>query len=155
MNTCTHIKFLAIPGVPQTISATEILRPRDNICIILVVWDPPANSDPSDIGQYIVYVPSQDIREVAPSTLTTLTVMNCGDDIRIQVAAVNRVGCVGMNSSEVQATRLDIPAGPTDEGVTTTEGASASTSSEHLKKLLSIINLFKLCLAFTDHIAAF
>ena len=134
MYICTHI--LAVPGVPQRISAAEISRPRDDICIILVQWDPPANSDPSDIDQYIVYVPSRNIRDVLSFTLTTLTVMNCGDDIRVQVVAVNLVGCVGMNSSEVQPVLLDIPTGPTDDGLTTTEGGSASTSSKHLKIII-------------------
>ena len=92
-------------------------------------WDPPANSDASDIDQYIVYVPSRNIRnDISSSTLlTTLTVSNCGDDIRIQIAAVSHVGCVGMNSSEVQPTPLDIPADPTDDGSATTEGGSTTT----------------------------
>ena len=141
------------------ISAAEISQPRDNLCIILVTWDPPANSDAADIDQYIVYVPSRNIGmtvQSSSSPLTTLTVMNCGDDVRVQVAAVNRVGCVGMNSSEVQPVPLDsIPTAPgpagngsvTTEGrsATTTEGGTASTSSKHLK----LVNLFKLCLAFT------
>ena len=125
------------------ISAAEILRPLDNICIILVTWSPPANSDPSDVDQYIVYVPSRNIRDdISSSTLITLTVPNCGDDVRIQVAAVNRIGCVGMNSSEVLPVPLDIPTTPaTTEGGSnaTTEGgsASASISSKYLKVIVS------------------
>ena len=115
------------------ISAKEIL-PRDDVCIILVIWDPPANSDTSDIDQYIVYVPSRDIgMTVQPSSspLTTLTVPNCDDDdIRVQVAAVNRIGCVGMNSSEVLLVLSTAPA--------TIEGGSASTSSKHLKIIANI-----------------
>ena len=57
------------------------------------------------------------------STMSTLTVSNCGDDIRVQVTAVNRIGCVGMNSSEVQPILLDIPA-------TSTKGGCTSTSSK-------------------------
>ena len=117
-----HAFLSAAPGVPQRISAAEIVQPRDDVCIILVQWDPPANSDPSDVDQYIVYVPSRDIRNnVSSSTSINLTLSNCGDDIRIKVAAVNRIGCVGMNSSEVL---LDIPTAPA-----TSEGGSASTSS--------------------------
>ena len=129
-----HTSLLAVPGVPQMISAADILRPRDNICIILVTWDPPAKSDASDIGQYIVYVPSRNIRnDISSFTLITLTVPNCGDDIRIQVAAVNRFGCVGMNSSEVLPAPLDsIPTAPA-----TSEGGSASTSSKHLKIIVN------------------
>ena len=130
-----HTSLLAVPGVPQNISATEISQPRDNICVILVTWDPPANSDASDIDQYIVYVPSQNIRNnVVSSTISTLTLSNCGDDIRVQVAAVSRDGCVGMNSSEVQPVPLDsIPTAPA-----TIEGGSASTSSKHLKIIANI-----------------
>ena len=129
LSTCS---FSAVPGVPQRISAAEILRPRDNICIVLVIWDPPANSDTSDVDQYIVYVPSRNIVMTvsSSSTLTTLTVPNCGDDIHVQVVAVNRDGCVGMNSSEVQLTLLDIPIAPitgSGNGSTTTEGGSATT----------------------------
>jgi hypothetical protein len=132
------ISFSAVPGVPQMISAAEISRPRDDLCIILVTWDPPANGDVSDIDQYIVYVPSRNIRDnISSSTISTVTVPNCGDDIRVQVAAVNRVGCVGMNSSEVQPVLLAIPTVPTEDGPSTTgggsgttEGGSTSTSSK-------------------------
>ena len=141
-----HASLLAIPGVPQKISATEfeVSRPIDTVCIIVVQWDLPANSDGSDIAQYIVYnIPSRNIRNSSlSSTLITTTRPNCGDDIRIQVAAVNRVGCVGMNSSEVQPVPLDIPtARATTEGGSnaTTEGGSgfASTSSKYLKIIVS------------------
>ena len=111
------------------INAREISQTVGTTCIILVTWDPPANDDPSDIDQYRVYVPSRSINmTVSSSTLTTLTLSNCGDDIRVQVAAVNRIGCVGMNSSEVQPVPLNIPPAPA-----TSEGGSASTSSKHLK----------------------
>ena len=106
-----------------------------------MTWDPPANSDAADIVQYIVYIPSRNIRnDISSSTLITLTVPNCGDDTRVQVAAVNRIGCVGMNSSEVQLTRLDIPAGPTDEGATTTtEGGSAPTGKYQVYNPLVLV----------------
>ena len=99
-----------------------------------MTWDPPANSDGSDIDQYIVYVPSRGIRDnISNISSINLTLSNCGDDIHVQVAAVNRVGCVGMNSSEVLAVPLDIPTAPaTTEGGsnTTTEGGSATTTTE-------------------------
>ena len=109
------------------ISATEISQPVGTTCVILVEWDPPANSDVSDIGQYIVYVPSRNIRDISFSTISTLIVSNCGDDIRIQVAAMNRDGCMGMNSSEVQLIRLNIPTVATENRsiTTVTEGGSA------------------------------
>ena len=122
-----HTLFLAVPGVPQRISASEISQLIDNNCIILVAWSPPANSNGSDINQYIVYVPSRNIRnDIFSSTLSTLTVPNCRDGIGIQVAAVNRFGCVGLNSSKVQPSLLDIPTAPT-ENTMTTEASSAST----------------------------
>jgi hypothetical protein len=125
-----HTSFSAVPGVPQRISAKESSSPVDNICIILVTWDPPANSDESDVDQYIVYVPSRNIRDVSSSTISTFTVPNCGEDTRIQVAAMNRFGCVGMTSSEVQLALLDIPTVPTEVGSSTTEDGSAPTSSK-------------------------
>ena len=114
------------------INAREISRPLDNICIILVTWDPPANGDASDIDQYIIYVPSRNIRDVisSSSTLTTLTVPNCGDDIRIQVSAVNRVGCVGMNSSEVPPLLLDIPTASASNGNGSATSEGGSTAAE-------------------------
>ena len=126
---CTHcLIFSAIPGVSQRISAAEISQTRDNnniICIILVTWDPPANSDTSDIGQYIVYVPSRNIRDdVSSSTITTLTVSNCGVDTRVQVAAVNSVGCIGLNSSEVPPVLLDDIPNATAEGASTPAASS-------------------------------
>ena len=139
-----HASLSAVPGVPQRIDAAEISQPRrrDDTCTILVTWDPPANSDASEIDQYIVYVPSRNISNtILSSALSTLTVPNCGDDIRIQVAAVNRIGCVGMNSSEVLPVLLDIPTAPaTTEGgsATTTESGSASTSSKNLKTVANI-----------------
>jgi hypothetical protein len=134
---------LAVPRVPLEINAREISRPVDNICIIMVQWDPPAIGDASDIGQYIVYVPSRNIRDdISYSfTLTTLMVPNCGDDIRVQVAAVNRVGCLGMNSSEVQPILLDIPTAPIENG-------SAPTSSKHLKIANCTLPSQKICAAF-------
>ena len=92
-----------------------------------MTWSPLANIDPSDIDQYIVYVPSQGIRDTSSSTISTFTVPNCGDDTRIQVAAMNRIGCVGMNSSEVQLTLLNIPTPSNGNGSVTTEGGSATT----------------------------
>ena len=131
IHSCTHhlIIFSAVPGVPQRISAAEISQPRDNLCIILVSWDPPANSGASDVDQYIVYVPSRNIEmtvQSSSSPLTTLTVMNCGDDVRIQVAAMNRFGC-GMNSSEVQPILLDDNIVPNATVTVTTGGASPSS----------------------------
>jgi hypothetical protein len=135
----SHASFLAVPGVPLSINAREISQPRDSICVILVQWDPPTNIDASDIGQYIVYIPSRNIMmNVSSSTLTTLTVSNCGDDIRVHVAAVNRVGCVGQYSPEVQLILLDIPTAAADNGsdTTITGGGSASASSKHLHVII-------------------
>jgi hypothetical protein len=42
------------------------------------------------------------------SAISVLRVPNCQDEnTRIQVAAVNRVGCMGINSYEVQPSLLD------------------------------------------------
>ena len=93
------------------------------------MWAPPVNSDASNVDQYIVHVPSRNIRDVSSSTISTLTLSNCGDDILVQVAAVNRVGCVGMNSSEVVPVLLEsddnnIIPNATDEGASTPAASS-------------------------------
>jgi hypothetical protein len=68
-----------------------------------VVWDPPTNIDRSDIDRYIIYVPSRNIMNVSFSTTIDLAVPNCDvGNNSIQVAAVNRLGCVGPNSSLIQ-----------------------------------------------------
>jgi hypothetical protein len=129
------------------INAAEVSIVLDNLCVILVQWDPPANSDASDIDQYIIYVPSRNFSDdiSSNSTVTTFTEKNCGDDDFVLVAAVNRFGCVGMNSSEVQPVLLDIPTVPTEDGsatdsgsdTTITEGGSASASSKHLHVIIN------------------
>ena len=126
-----HASFLAVPGAPQNVRAAEVSEPTENVCIILVQWDPPANTDQSDIDHYIVYVPSRNIiSDAERSTISVLRVRNCRDGIHIQVAAVNR-GCIGPTSSEVQPSLLlDII--QTTEGrsttITPTEGGSTTTT---------------------------
>ena len=125
--TMCALAFSVLPGIPQRINAEEISRPTENICIVVVVWDPPANTAGADIDRYIVYVPSRDISNTVSSTISTLTIWSCGDDLHVQVAAVNRLGCVGMNSSVVRPILLDIP----------TEGGSANTISTAVDGSLS------------------
>ena len=118
-----HTSFLAVPEAPQNVGAAEVSVLTD-VCIILVTWDHPANSNGSDIDHYILYVPSQNIKDDnETSFLASLFVPDCRDDIRIQVAAVNLFGCVGLNSTEVKPDLLD---SPTD----TTEDRSTSTVSK-------------------------
>ena len=128
------------------INAAEISRPRNDICIILVQWDPPANSDASDIDEDIIYIPSRNIREVSSSTLTTLTVLYCGVDVRIQVATMNRFGCVGMNSSKVQPSPLDDIPNTTAEGASTPAADSASTPAASSKYTLIFYTQVFLCI---------
>ena len=126
-----HTCFTAFPGVPQMISAAETSRHAENTCIILVIWSPPTDSesDVSDIA-YIVYVPSRHkMINVSSSTiLSTITVPDCDNDIRVQVAAVNR-GCVGMNSSEVKPILLDIPTSTESTTESISEVGSSTTAS--------------------------
>ena len=129
---------LAIPEAPQMISAAEVSRVTENIYIILVQWDPPANTDLSDIGQYTVYVPSQNIREVSGHfTISTVTVPSCNDDLRIQVAAMNRIGCVGINSSAVQPILLNIPTGH-GSATTTSTTVDGSLSESFFRGFIDI-----------------
>ena len=121
-----HITFSAVPGVPQNVRAVEISEPTaENVCLILVQWDPPASSSESDIDNYIVYIPSRNIRSEQPTTISVLRVPNCRNGILfIQVAAVNR-GCIGPTSSEVQPSLFDIQTEPTT--ITPTEAGSTAT----------------------------
>ena len=127
---CTYTQsFAAAPGVPQSVSAAEISPPIGDTCIILVTWDPPANTDESNIDHYIVYVPSRNIMNdiFFSSTISTLTVPNCHDGVRIQVAAMNRFGCRGPYH-EVKPSQLEVPTVPTGNGsASTTEGGPAAS----------------------------
>ena len=91
---------LVVPEAPKNVRAAEVSERIENDCVILVTWDPPANSDGSDIGHYILNVTSRNIVDIESSAISVLRIPNCRSDDTIQVAAVNRFGCVGMNSSE-------------------------------------------------------
>ena len=98
-----HLYIVAVPGAPHNVRAAEVSPPNDNICIILVQWDPPTNTDQSNIDRYIVYVPSRDIMDIESSAISVLRIPNCREgNVGIQVAAVNHIGCLGQNSSEIQ-----------------------------------------------------
>lgn len=86
-------------------------------------WDPPINSVESDTDHYLVYVPSRNIMENESSAISVLQVPKCGDNIHIQVAAVNRFGCIGPN--------VDVLPRLLDRRTATTEGGSASNSSKY------------------------
>jgi hypothetical protein len=99
--------FLAIPEAPQNVRAAETSQPlANNICIILVTWDPPAGIDQSDIDHYTVYIsPGSTINET--TAIAILRVPNCrSSDIGIRISTVTRFGCVGQNSTKVQPTLL-------------------------------------------------
>ena len=114
---------LEIPGMPQNVRAAEISERTGSRCTILVTWNPPANTDESDINEYIVFVPSQGIRRTAPSAISVLSIRECSDDIRIQVAAVNLFGCIGPS--------FDLQPSLSDISTTPTENKTASTSNTH------------------------
>ena len=112
--------FPEIPGVPQNVRAAEISELTGSSCIILVTWNPPVNTDQSDINEYRVYVPSQGIMITESSAISVLHMLECGDDLRIQVAAVNLFGCMGPNF-EVQPRLPDIiSSAPTENGTVAT-----------------------------------
>jgi hypothetical protein len=81
-------------------------------CDFLVTWDPPDNVDRFDIESYmyIINVPSQNMMNISFSTSIVFALPNCrvGNN-SIQVAAVNRFGCVGPNSSLIQLSLLEVP----------------------------------------------
>ena len=115
--TCTYMYYCcnfdlciytlkAYPGRPQIREARERTA---GSCDFQVTWDPPANVDRFDIDRYIIYVPSRNIMNVSSLTRIDLTVPDCrvGNN-SIQVAAVNRLGCVGPNSSYIQLSLIEM-----------------------------------------------
>ena len=82
-------------------------------CRLLVTWNPPNNIDISDIERYMVYIPSRNIMTNESSETSLFpSVPNCRNNVSIQVAAINRFRCVGMNSSLM----LNLPVVPTTVG---------------------------------------
>ena len=74
----------------------------ENQCVILVKWDPPANS--VDITNYVVYVPVLNMNVTTDSFISSLPLRDCSQRFGITVAAVNNFGCIGINSSKVYVT---------------------------------------------------
>ena len=71
----------------------------ENECVILIKWDPPTNS--LDITNYMVYIPAQNMAVTTDSPISSLPLRDCSERFGIKVAAINRFGCIGINSSEV------------------------------------------------------
>ena len=118
-----HTSLLVVPDAPQNVRAAQISQDNDSNCIILVQWDPPTNVNESDIDHYIITVPSRNIVETESSAITALRIRNCHSNDSIQVAAVNRFGCVGENSLQTRPSLLD------DIATTTASTPIGSTSA--------------------------
>ena len=99
------------PNSPQNVMA----RQATEDCNLSVTWNPPANTDINRLT-YRIYVPSRDIVIANVSTTNyEFNVINCrDDDVHVLVAAVNRFGCEGQNSSAVlvQPIPLEVPTVP-------------------------------------------
>ena len=105
-----HTLFIALPGAPRDVDAREL--PAGS-CTIFVSWGSPLGSDRSDIDRYMVYVPAQNIQDIAFSTISVVDVPECRDRIaNISVQAVNRFGCEGQNSSQIQPSLSEMPTAP-------------------------------------------
>ena len=102
--TVSHISFLYldIPEAPLNVGAIPVLQLFENDCEIAVKWDPPANS--VDITHYLVYVPALNMKDTTDSPISSLSLRDCPERFSIKVAAINRFGCIGINSSEVNVT---------------------------------------------------
>ena len=124
-----HTSLLAIPGAPRNVRAAEASERIDNNCIILVTWDPPTNVDVSDIGHYIITVPSRNIIQTESAAITALRIRNCHRNDSIQVAAVNRFGCVGGNSLQTQPSLLDSIVRTTESITGTPIGSTTGTGT--------------------------
>ena len=116
-----------MPDAPQNVRAAQVSQDNDNDCIILVTWDPPANIEVSDIDHYIVTVPSRNIVETESAAITALRIRNCHDNDSIQVAAMNRFGCIGENSLQTQPNLLNSIAITTESITSTSIGSTTGT----------------------------
>ena len=125
-----HTSLLAIPGAPRNVRAAEASERIDNNCIILVTWDPPTNIEVSDIDHYTITVPSRNIVEDGSSAIFSLRIHNCHRNDSIQVAAVNRFGCVGENSLQTQPSLLDDIARTTGSTTSTPTGSTSDSGKD-------------------------
>ena len=95
-----------IPEAPLNVGATAqaILNAQlfEIECVVLVKWDPPANS--VDITHYNYVVYALNMNATINSLITSLPLRDCPESFGVKVAAINRFGCIGMNSSEVNVT---------------------------------------------------
>lgn len=122
-----HTSLLAIPDAPRNVRAAEASERIDNNCIILVTWDPPTNVDVLDIDYYIITIPSRNIVETESSAIIALRIRNCHRNDTIQVAAVNRFGCVGEISLKTSPSLLDSIARTTGSITSTPIGSTTGT----------------------------
>ena len=104
-----HTFYISVfPNSPQNVTARQVSLD----CDLSLTWNPPANTDINGLT-YKIYVPSRDIEMDVSDTNHVFNVKNCLDDnVRVLVAAVNRFGCEGQNSSAVQPILLTVQLGP-------------------------------------------
>ena len=105
--TCTYTSlnflYLDVPEAPLNAKAIVPLTAIfESDCDIIVRWDPPANS--VDITHYMVYVPALNVDATTNFLITSLLLRNCPERFGIKIAAINRFGCIGIISSEVNVT---------------------------------------------------
>ena len=91
-----HFFDIDVPEAPLNVGATQ----SENECVMLVKWDPPANSH--DIDHYIVYVSMLNMAVTTDSPIASLPLRDCSKSVDVEVAAVSSFGCIGINSSEVR-----------------------------------------------------
>ena len=117
-----YISFLiAVPEAPLNVGATAVLQLSESDCEIVVKWDPPANS--VDITNYLVYVPALNMNVTTNSFILSLPLRDCPKSFGVKVAAMNRFGCIGINSSEVNVTLTP----QSTSGVSTSPATSESS----------------------------
>ena len=112
------------PEAPLNFGATEVFQ-SENECDIILKWDPPANS--FDIDHYIVYVPSLNMDANETSLISTVRLLrDCPESLDINVAAVNRFGCIGISSTVRVQTQLMLQS--TSPALPTSQSPESSTS---------------------------
>ena len=87
--------------MPQDAAAVEIPS-RQEMCVLLIEWDPPSNINSLNIERYVINTSRKHEIPVTNETSTLASfVSDCEDliDLNISIAAVDRCGRMGVNTA--------------------------------------------------------
>ena len=118
--------------MPQNVTGNQRIDGTGS-CIVLIGWNPPANTAESDLSHYLVYVNETNVLK-ENLTLTAYPVRTCGSH-NIRVAAINRCDRVGQNSSIITLDQDPSPLQGRESDTLTTQPPLLSESSDNGKQL--------------------